>query len=273
MTQTDLDLGAYLVRIGYTGPKEASLQVLRDLHRLHAAAIPFENLSPLMGDPVPLALPELEAKLVRGGRGGYCYEHNALFRAALMALGFEVQGLAARVRWGLEPDAPSGPRSHMALLVNLTEGPFIADVGFGGITMSGPVAFRAGEAQQTPHERFRLQAAPDGDHELQAETGETWRPLYRFDLTPYQPQDYEALNWFVATHPASLFINHLMAARAEPHRRLALSNTRFTVRETDRPPVERTLASLDELAQVLSEDFGLILPAGFERVGDKLGLS
>jgi N-hydroxyarylamine O-acetyltransferase len=272
MTQAQFDLDAYLARIGYAGPKEASLPVLRGLHRLHVAAIPFENLSPLIGEPVSLALPDIEAKLVRGGRGGYCFEHNALLRAALLALGFEVQGLAARVRWGLEPDAPSAGRSHMTMRVDLPEGPFIADVGFGGMTMSGPVALRTGEAQQTAHERFRLTAAADGDYELQAETGETWRPLYRFDLTPYLPHDYEALNWFVATHPASLFTNQLIAARAEPHRRLALLNNRFTVREKDQPPVERTLGSLDELAEVLSEDFGLALPDGFERVGDKLCL-
>ena len=272
MTQAEFDPSAYLARIGYAGPREASLQVLRDLHRLHAAAIAFENLSPLMGEPVPLALPDLEAKLVRGGRGGYCFEQNALFRAALLALGFEVQSLAARVRWGLAPDAPSGARSHMALLVRLAEGPFVADVGFGGMTMSGPLALDTGEAQQTPHERFRLEAAPGGEYDLQAETGETWRTLYRFDLVPHLPQDYEPLNWFTATNPGSPFPNQLMAARAEPHRRLALANTRFTVREQGQAAVERTLGSLDELGRVLSEDFGLTLPAGFERVGDKLGL-
>jgi arylamine N-acetyltransferase len=63
-----------------------------------------------------------------------------------------------------------------------------------------------------------------------------------------------------------------MGARAEPHRRLALFDTRFTVRERGKPPMERTLASLDELAAVLTEEFGLTLPSGFERVGPKLGL-
>ncbi len=63
-----------------------------------------------------------------------------------------------------------------------------------------------------------------------------------------------------------------MGARAEPHRRLALFDARFTVREKDRPPVERTLASLEELARVLTDEFGLTLPSGFERIGPKLGL-
>jgi len=33
---------------------------------------------------------------VSARRGGYCYEHNLLFRAVLDTLGFETTGLAAR---------------------------------------------------------------------------------------------------------------------------------------------------------------------------------
>jgi N-hydroxyarylamine O-acetyltransferase len=273
MTQTALDLDAYLARIGYAGPREATLQVLRDLHRLHAAAIAFENLSPLMDEPVSLALADLEAKLVRGGRGGYCYEHNTLLWAALSALGFQVVGLAGRVRWGAPDDAPLRPRSHMALAVRLPEGPFVADVGFGGITMSGPLALVPGDPQQTPHERFRIAEAPAGAFDLQAEVGSDWRTLYRFDLTPHLPVDYEPYNWTSATHPASPFPKSLMAARALPGRRLTLSGARYTVREAGKPAAERTLGSVEELGRVLAEDFGLTLPAGFERVGVKLGLS
>jgi N-hydroxyarylamine O-acetyltransferase len=272
MPPSDFDLPAYFDRIGYGGPAEPTLAALREVHRLHVAAIPFENLSPLMGDDVSLDLGALQAKLVRGGRGGYCYEHNTLLWAALQAMGFKVEGLAARVRWGLPEDAPPRPRSHMALLVHSPEGPFVADVGFGGLTMSAPLALLPGGVQQTPHEPFRLAEAETGGYDLQAEVGGAWRTLYRFDLNPNLPADYEPMNWVAATHPASPFHSHLMGARAEPHRRLALFDARFTVREKDKPPVERTLASLNELAAVLKEDFGLTLPLGFERIGPKLGL-
>ena len=161
MAFSDIDLAAYFDRIGYGGPAEPTLAALREVHRLHVAAIPFENLSPLIGDEVPLDLEALQAKLVRGGRGGYCFEHNTLLWAALQAMGFEIQGLAARVLWGAPPDAPLRHRSHMALLVSLPEGKFVADVGFGGITMSAPLALQAGAIQQTPHEPFRLAAASD----------------------------------------------------------------------------------------------------------------
>jgi N-hydroxyarylamine O-acetyltransferase len=156
--------------------------------------------------------------------------------------------------------------------VRLPEGPFVADVGFGGLTMSAPLALEAGVKQPTPHEPFRLIAAPGDAYDLEADVGERWLPLYRFDLSPQLPVDYEPANWFVATHPSSPFPSHLMGARAQPHRRLALLDARFTVRESGKPPVERTLTSLDELATVLTEEFGLTLPAGFERVGPKLGL-
>lgn len=268
-----LDLDAYFARIGYAGPHEPTLAVLTALHRLHPAAIPFENLSPLMGAPTPLELADLEAKLVAGGRGGYCYEHNGLFKAALTALGFQVTGLAGRVRWGMPEDAPLRARSHMALLVTLPEGRFIADVGFGGLVMTGPLRLQPDVAQETPLERYRLASRADGDLDLQAELAEgDWRTLYRFDLVPHLDADYEPLNWFTATHPASIFTTGLMAARAEPHRRLTLSNTRYASRPKGGPASERALTSIDEVAQVLTGDFGLTLPSGFEAIAPKLGL-
>jgi N-hydroxyarylamine O-acetyltransferase len=268
-----LDLDAYFARIGYAGPREPTLAVLTALHRLHPAAIPFENLSPLMGAPVPLELADLQTKLVAGGRGGYCYEHNGLLKAVLTALGFEVTGLAGRVRWGMAEDAPLRFRSHMTLLVTLPEGPFIADVGFGGMVMTGPLRLEPDVAQETPLERYRLASRPDGELDLQAELAPgDWRTLYRFDRVPHLDVDYAPLNWFTATHPASVFTTGLMVARAQPHQRLTLSNTRFVSRPKDGPASECTLTSIDEVAQVLTGDFGLTLPSGFAAIAPKLGL-
>jgi len=83
-----LDLHAYLERIGYDGPVEPTLEVLDALHLAHATTIPFENIDILLGRPIRLDLPSLQDKLVRDRRGGYCFEHNTLFAAALEAVGF-----------------------------------------------------------------------------------------------------------------------------------------------------------------------------------------
>jgi N-hydroxyarylamine O-acetyltransferase len=267
-----LDLDAYFARIGYDGPRSPSLAVLRTLHRLHPAAIPFENLTPLMGDPVPLELRALQAKLVGGGRGGYCYEHNGLFRAVLETLGFAVTPLAARVLWGQPADAPTRPLSHMLLRVDMADGPWIVDVGFGGAVMTAPLRLDPDADPAGAPEAYRLLAGEEGECELQMEAGGDWRALYRFDLTPRTAADYATMNAFSATDPSSLFVSGLLAARTLPQGRLALSNTRFTVRQVGKAPVERTLASIQDLKAVLAEDFGLTLPDGIDRIGPKLGL-
>src|ERR1700722_1851885 len=84
----DFDLGGYLTRIDYAGPLRPDLATLCTMHRLQPAAIPFENLDPLIGRPVPLDLASVQAKLVHARRGGYCYELNTLLAAALEAVGF-----------------------------------------------------------------------------------------------------------------------------------------------------------------------------------------
>lgn len=157
-----IDLDAYFQRIGYTGERTPTLDTLRALHVRHTEAIPFENLNPLLKWPVRLDAPSLEQKLVRDGRGGYCFEQNRLLRHVLEALGFSVKGLAARVVWNA-PEGAITARTHMLLRVDLNEQPYIVDVGFGGQTLTGPLRLEPDTEQTTPHEPFRLLLAPQKD--------------------------------------------------------------------------------------------------------------
>ncbi len=92
---------------------------------------------------------------------------------ALKALGFSVTGLAARVLWGQPEDAIT-PRSHMLLRIELDGKTYLADVGFGGLTQTGPLLLVPGLEQETPHEPFRI--LETGDHfRMQASTGDEWR--------------------------------------------------------------------------------------------------
>ena len=96
-----LDLDAYLSRIGHAGPVAADLPTLQSIALRHPSAIPFENLNALLRRPVPLDIASLQQKMLQDGRGGWCFEHNVLLGTALRAIGFDVTGLAARVRWQL----------------------------------------------------------------------------------------------------------------------------------------------------------------------------
>jgi len=253
-----VDLVAYAERLGFSGALEPSLETLRTLHRLHPAAIPFENLTTLLDESPRLDVPSLEAKLVHSGRGGYCFEHNRLFAAVLEALGFRVVGLAARVLWERDPSALP-PRTHMLLTVDVEGSTYVADVGFGGLTLTAPLRLVVDEEQDTPHETYRIRRQGAG-FVIEARLGGTWRALYWFDETPYHEIDFEVLNHFVATHPGSPFRSMLYCARALPERRLALRNGRFTVRGLEGRPTTRTLADVDALRGVLAEDFAIDLP-------------
>ncbi len=259
---TALDLDAYLARIGYAGPRQPTLETLRGLHQGHTHSIGFENLNPLLGLPVRLDLPALEQKLVHEGRGGYCYEQNLLFRAALLHLGFDVTGLVASVMWML-PEGVSTPRTHMILRVTIDGVDYLADVGFGGPTLTGPIRLEAELEQATPHEPYRL-IRQGSDFGLQSLVRHHWQPLYRFDLQEQQHSDYEVGNWYVATHPESLFVSTLLAARPVPGKRYALRNRDLAIHHLGGETEKRTLTNGSELRETLETLFNLRVPQGAE---------
>jgi N-hydroxyarylamine O-acetyltransferase len=254
----DINLNAYFERIGFAGSIAPNLQTLQALHAAHPVAIPFENLNPLMGQPVRLDQRSLEQKLVHERRGGYCFEHNLLFMGVLRTLGYEVKPLAARVLWNHPADAIT-MRSHMLLSVDIGGASYYADVGFGGLTMTAPLRNRVGVEQETPHEEMRL-SGEDPALMVEANLGGEWQPLFRFDLSDQYEIDFIAPNWYASTHPDSIFRTGLMAARAGKDRRLSLRNTTFTIRPLEGEAETQVLGSLAELKEVLSGPFRIALP-------------
>lgn len=258
MSHASPDLDAYLHRIGYRGPQPGSdLATLRAIHALHVDAIPFENLSPLLGMEVALDLPALHCKLLADGRGGWCFEHNTLLQHALSGLGFSVRPLAARVSWNVPPGVVN-PRTHMLLHVELDGQPWIADAGFGGMTLSAPLRLTPHLPQHTPHGRFRLMPLDDG-YQLEAELPEGWRALYAFDLRTQLAPDFAMANWYLAHYPQSPFVSRLMAARAEPGCRHSLLNNRYTVHKASGSMVSM-IEQPEALRRLLAGTFGIRLP-------------
>lgn len=252
------DLAAYLARIGVTGPVAPDRATLARIAAAHPAAIPFEGIDGLLGTPVNLDPAALVAKLVHGGRGGFCFEHNLLLRAMLEAIGFAVTALGARVLWHNGPDAPSG-LTHMLLRVDLPEGPVIVDAGFGGNTLTGVLDLVVDRDQPTPHETFRLTRA--GDYWLQwVLIADEWRPTYRFTLEPQHRPDQELGSWYMSTSPASHLVHGLTCARALPDRRLALRNFDLAVHHRGGGTERRQLADTEAVCAVVATEFGIRLP-------------
>ena len=252
----------YLQRIGYAGPRAATAAVLAEVQLRHVQTIAFENFNSWLKRPVALDTETLVEKMVRGGRGGYCYEQNLLFGEALRALGFGVVGLAARVVWNAPPGVTRG-RTHMALRVEAEGEAYLCDVGFGGPTPTGPLRLEGGIEQTTPHERFRLMAAGN-EFVLEIEIPDGWMPLYQFGETPQLVADYEVANWYVSTHPKSMFVTTLLAARPAPGVRYALRNNEFTTHRLSGETERRVLRDANEVRAVLKEVFLLKTPGEAE---------
>jgi N-hydroxyarylamine O-acetyltransferase len=247
-----MDLAAYLERIG-ASPGAG----LAELHRAHVTSIPFENLDSHAGVPVSLALDDVQRKLVGARRGGYCFEHNLLFAAALEALGLRVEPMLARVRLGRPPGTPR-PRTHLVHRVHAGDGVWLADVGFGNGTLLQPIPFGPGGEHEQSGWRFRVVA--DGpEHVLQSAEGSEWVDVYGFVPDPVPLIDVETSNWFTCTHPRSPFVAGLIVAVNHPDgTRVALSDWNG-LSLTTRTPHERTVAepAREDIPELLDTVFGL----------------
>jgi N-hydroxyarylamine O-acetyltransferase len=250
----EIDLDAYLARIDYHGPLTATPETLRALHVAHVTHIPFENIDVLLGHPIRLDLAGLQAKLVGARRGGYCFEHNLLFAAALERLGFQVTGLAARVRLGAQTQRA---RTHMLLRVIIGGENWIADVGFGGAGLLEPISLDGGEAQQAAW-RFKL-VEEKPTRVLQALRADGWLDLYAFTLEAQYFSDYVMANHYTSTWPESPFVNRLVAQLTQPDVRWSLVDRELTQM---RPAEDTTafLASHNNIIETLHGRFGIELP-------------
>ncbi|MGW4891678.1 arylamine N-acetyltransferase family protein [Kitasatospora sp. NPDC004240] len=266
-----IDLKRYLARLGRDGESPATLETLRGLHRAHVLAVPFENLDPLLGRAPSLDADDLQAKLVDGGRGGYCFEQNTLLADVLEELGFGVTRLAGRVRLGAKP-GDVRPRTHMMLAVTVPgePGTHLADVGFGAVgALLEPLPMLPEAEREGAGRRHRLVVEPADDGGrldtwvLQTLKADGWEDQYGFTLEPFTAQDYEVANWFVATYPRSPFRTGLFVQRtAADGGHLNLAGRRLTETAADGTVRERELASADDVRALLEGEFGIAVPDG-----------
>ncbi|WP_226646630.1 arylamine N-acetyltransferase family protein [Microbulbifer variabilis] len=253
-----IDLHKYFERIGYFNTPSLDLGTLKSILTQHIRTLPFENVTSFLGCPVNIDLAAIEQKLVNQQRGGYCFEQNALLRAVLQQIGFTVTGLAARVLWQTPPGHQPA-QSHMILLVEVGQVPYLLDAGFGSNTLTAPLRLDVSDPQRTPHGIYRLTQL-DEDYLLEVKVSDSWQPMYSFDLRPRTTGDYKIANWFCSTHPESRFVEHLIATRAFPEGRHALLDRQLSYQPISGPKSVIMLASVEELRKTLLEVFGIETP-------------
>jgi N-hydroxyarylamine O-acetyltransferase len=261
MPGDDFDQHAWLVRISYSGPLMPTLETLRGLVLAHAHAIAYESLDIMLGRVPKLGVAELQRKMIDHKRGGYCFEQNMLFRAGLRSLGYRVTSLQGRVVRGMAIDAPR-PAIHMLLQVELPQGPYLADVGFGNLAPTVPLMLAPHVEQPTPHGLMRF-IDVNGELTLQQLLGQRWEHIYRVIPYPRYDAEYEVANWYTATHPDAPYLNNMIAARPLPDgSRLTMFNGRVTSRALSGESHRRNLETPEEFAAVLRDEFALAVSDG-----------
>jgi N-hydroxyarylamine O-acetyltransferase len=249
-----MDLQAYLDRIGYGGPARPDLPTLKALHRAHLKAIPYENLDVQLGRRVTTDPADAYDKIVRRGRGGWCYEMNGLFGWALEQVGFSVMRMAGAANRELLGDLLIG--NHLVLLVDLEGERWVADVGFGdGSIDPFPLAPWEMAIEGFP---FRLEPIDGGWWRFHNHPQGGARS-FDFQVQPADPALLAGRCEWLQYAPESNFVLNLVAQR---FRDGAILQLRGRVFRQVRPDgvTQRTLDSADDLLAVLKDDFSLDVP-------------
>jgi N-hydroxyarylamine O-acetyltransferase len=253
-----LDINSYLERINYRGSVEPTAETLRELQVAHLRAVPFENLSIHAGERIVLEDDALFTKIVRNRRGGFCYEANGLFGALLRALGFDVAMLSAAVA---NEAGEFGPGfDHMTLMVSL-EQRWLVDVGFGDSFVE-PLLLDERREQVQANRRYSILSDGSQLTLRQRDEGDEWKAQYRFTLQPYSYADYAEMCNYHQTSPQSHFTQSRICSRTTEEGRVTLSEMRLiTTSLSDGKQIrqERTLSSEAEYADVLREQFGIVM--------------
>lgn len=248
------EVARYLARIGFTGDPRPDLVTLERIVPLHLAAIPFEALDVQLGNPPGLDPNAHFAKLVTGGRGGWCYEQNGLLGAMLRAIGFTVMRLSAGVMRESRGVASLG--SHLALRVDLDR-PYLVDVGFGG-SISRPLPLQEGAWRDGPF-LVALTKLADGYWRFTERLGEADPFSFDFRDGPADETELARLCAWQGCNAESVFVRNLVAQRRVGDIQMTLRGKVLT--ESDfAGSTKCELTDADELVTVLRKNFGLDVP-------------
>ena len=250
-----LDLDAYLARINYTGPRTPTYDVLAGILRAHTASIPFESFDVLLGRPIRLDTEGLHAKIVIGNRGGYCFEHASLMHAALEAMGFAPLRHCSRVVL-FEPRHES-VRQHMFLTVSIGGATYVVDPGFGPFACPLPIPID-GTPVPTSAPTHRL-AREGNDWFLYVTRDGKQIQGWVSTMEEEYPVDFEMMNHYIATHPASFFTHNILASAVTQGGRVNIMNQGVhIIRNGAVEPMQ--LADRKALRALVAQHFGFDLP-------------
>lgn len=228
-----MDIEAYFERIGYKKSRsKLDLETLTDILQHQIWTIPFENLNIHCGKPMELGLEATFDQVVRRKRGGWCLQVNHLLYWALTTMGFQTTMLGGYV-YNPPDNKYSSAMIHLLLKVTVDGRHYIVDAGFGrSYQMWQPLELISGKDQPQVPCIFRLteergtwfldqirreQYIPNQEF-LNSDLLEKkkYQKLYSFTLEPRTIEDFESVNEYHQTSPASVLTSKSFCSLQTP---------------------------------------------------------
>jgi len=259
-TMPIMNADKYLERVGLAelqAPYTADLETLKKIMAAQSKSIPFENIDVVQKKLISMDPKDVQEKLVDNKRGGYCFEQNTLLKVVLGAMGYTVEPLLCRVRWGMPDDSeePNMTFTHLTLKVfTENDGTFLADVGFAGTNSMEPVKMDIGaEGQELPEGRFHIAPSKHkGCYVLELLVKGAWRPLYEWRDEKAALVDQKCSNWFSCTYPTARFTSQLFVCKIIGEERHHILNDSYVIRKGFGPNSQVTTETISDKARLES---------------------
>jgi N-hydroxyarylamine O-acetyltransferase len=247
------DLVRGLLRhIGIAEPPPPDAAGLRAVHGAFLSHVAYDALAVQLGECGPLEADTLAARVLAGGRGGYCFEINTVLYALLEALGFGIERRAAIIgERGAR--AAGAPTNHLALIVEAGGRRYLADAGWGEGPLD-PLPLREGVHAGGPF-AWSAEREPDGGWWIgQHHWGST--PGFWFADTPSPLEAFAPHHERLSTAPDSAFVKTLVVQRPFADRIVTLRSRTLVV---DGPGLRerRVLPDAAAFAATLRDVFGI----------------
>lgn len=263
------DRDLYFAKLGMetpAGPLDKDL--LDRIIYAHQCTIPFENLDIYDRRMIPsLGIADVFDKVIRGKRGGCCFELNGIFYALLKETGFDVTPCVGR---SLKNRGYVYPFTHRATIAEIDGERFFCDVGYGGPMPPCAVPLVDGLEIDSHGQRFRIKRGEGAwwnlyylgradALEAARAAGEPVRepePVTAFLDERMQLTDYAVLMHFCATSPRSVFTQWRMVNRRTPDGNASITSDTFTrVGPSGKENVE--IEDEEQFRAILREEFDI----------------
>lgn len=249
------DTDAYLKRININHPVILDKAGLDELIFAHQCYVPFENLDVwLYKKSIPLEIEALYEKVVVRGRGGYCFELNALFTALLNALGFEAYACMCRIT----RNKNFVPLTlHRGIIVTIDGQQYFCDVGYGGPMPAGAIPIRDGAREEIHGDTFFINKTDTPWWTLSRVTSDgSTESVMQFYTMPQEAVDFITMNEYCSKSKDSVFCKKLFVNRRTENGNISITDQHFAEIVNKKAVQEREITQ-EELPELLEKYFNI----------------